>query len=231
MGKSMIKLENVTKEYGENFRALNGVSLEIPDGQFVAVVGKSGSGKSTLLNLIGSLDKVSSGSIFVDGEDITKFNDKQLAAFRRDKLGFIFQSFYLESEYTVFDNVRLPLILSDDFSAASKRKVMEALESTDMAQKAHKKAKTLSGGEQQRTAIARALVHNPRYILADEPCGNLDSANSQNIIALLKGLHKSGKTVVMVTHDISDAHAAERIITMKDGAVFGDEEVTVADRQ
>lgn len=227
----MIKLEKVEKEYDENFRALNGVSLEIPDGQLVAVVGKSGSGKSTLLNMIGSLDKVTSGSIFIDGEDITKFNDRQLAEFRREKLGFIFQSFYLEPEYTVFDNVRLPFILSDDFSAASKQKVMEALESTGMAEKAHKKAKTLSGGEQQRTAIARALVHNPRYILADEPCGNLDSANSQNVMELLKAMHKSGKTVIMVTHDISDAHVAERIITMKDGVVFGDEEVAVADRQ
>ncbi|MDE7453704.1 MAG: ABC transporter ATP-binding protein [Clostridia bacterium] len=225
----MIEIKNVTKKFktGEGeFYALNGVSAEIAEGEFVAVVGKSGSGKSTLLNLLGTLDSVSDGQILFDGKDISSLTKKELAGFRNKKLGFVFQSFYLEPEYTVYENVELPLILANSFGKANTERVENVLKLVGLADKAKSKAKNLSGGECQRTAIARAIVNDPSYILADEPCGNLDTANSENIMEIFKTLHSAGKTVIMVTHDEEEANVAQRIITLSDGRIVSDEKNT-----
>ena len=225
----MINIDKVCKKYktgdGE-FYALKDVTLHVDDGEFVAIVGKSGSGKSTLLNLIGTLDTVTDGVITVDGQDITKLNNKAISLFRNEKLGFVFQSFYLEPEYTVYENVELPLILAGRFGKDNAARVNEVLQLVELADKANNKAKNLSGGESQRVAIARAIVNNPAIILADEPCGNLDTANSKNIMEIFKALHARGKTVIMVTHDSEEAQAASRIVTISDGKIAGNEKNT-----
>ena len=230
MGFTMITIDNVSKKYktgdGE-FYALKGVSMTVDDGEFVAIVGKSGSGKSTLLNLVGTLDSVSDGAITVDGQDVTKLDSKALASFRNQKLGFVFQSFYLEPEYTVYENVELPLILAGRFGKSNAKRINEVLQLVELSDKAKNKAKNLSGGESQRVAIARAIVNNPDVILADEPCGNLDTANSENIMAIFKTLHKQGKTVIMVTHDAEEAQVASRIVTISDGKIVSDEKNTL----
>lgn len=222
----MIKIENLSKKYktgdGE-FYALNDVSLTVGNGEFVAVVGKSGSGKSTLLNCLGTLDSVTNGTIAVDGQDITKLDNKSLALFRNQKLGFVFQSFYLEPEYTVYENIELPLILSGSTGKVNAGRINEVLKLVDLADKAKNKAKNLSGGESQRVAIARAIVNNPDIILADEPCGNLDTANSENIMRIFKTLNSAGKTIIMVTHDAEEAQVASRIVTISDGKIVADE--------
>lgn len=221
----MIAIKDLTKKYitgKTDFFALDGVNLNIDDGEFVAITGKSGSGKSTLLNILGTLDAPTSGSVTVDGTDISTLNSKQVAVYRNKTVGFVFQSFYLEPGYTVYDNVELPLILGGKVDDNSE-KVNAALEMVGLKHKSGEKARTLSGGEQQRVAIARAIVNDPNYLLADEPCGNLDTANSENIMNILCDLHKSGKTVVMVTHDAEDAARASRIVTMSDGKVVNDE--------
>ena len=227
----MISIDKISKKYktgdGE-FYALKDVSLTISDGEFVAIVGKSGSGKSTLLNLVGTLDTVTDGAITVDGQDITKLDNKSLALFRNKKLGFVFQSFYLEPEYTVCENVELPLILAGSFGKSNTDRVNEVLQLVELTDKAKNKAKNLSGGESQRVAIARAIVNNPDIILADEPCGNLDSANSENIMNIFKALHSAGKTVMMVTHDSEEAQVASRIVTISDGKIVADKRNTSA---
>ncbi len=222
----VITITNVKKRYAggrKGFWALDGVTLEIGDNEFVAITGKSGSGKSTLLNLIGTLDTVTSGNIVVDGKDISKFSGRKIAAYRNKTVGFVFQSFYLEPSYTVYDNVELPLVLAGYTGKKNRPRVEAALEAVGLGDRLKEKARNLSGGEQQRVAIARAIVNDPRYILADEPCGNLDSANSENIMRILANLHTGGKTVVMVTHDPEDAQKAERIVTMSDGKIVSDE--------
>ncbi len=230
----MISICDVKKKYKtgrKSFYALDGVSLEIEDNEFIAITGKSGSGKSTLLNMIGTLDSLTSGSIFVDGEDISKFSGRKIAAYRNKTVGFVFQSFYLEPGYTVYDNVELPLILAGRSGRKNRPLVLAALESVGLSKKVKERAHDLSGGEQQRVAIARAIVNNPSYILADEPCGNLDSANSENIMRILADLHASGKTVIMVTHDPEDAMRAQRVVTMSDGHVIRDEKFVTEDGQ
>ena len=222
----MISIKGLTKKYvtgKTEFYALDGIDLEISDGEFVAITGKSGSGKSTLLNILGTLDVPTDGSITVDGVDPSKLNSKAIAAYRNKTVGFVFQSFYLEPSYTVYDNVELPLILAGK-TGDNGDKVGAALEMVGLSSKSGEKARTLSGGEQQRVAIARAIVNDPAYILADEPCGNLDTANSNNVMDILCNLHRSGKTIIMVTHDAEDAARAHRIVTMSDGKIVNDEE-------
>lgn len=222
----MISIKNVKREYQtgkKSFFALNDVTLEIEDGDFVAITGKSGSGKSTLLNIIGSLDAPTSGNVIIDGKDIATLGSKDIALYRNRKVGFVFQSFYLEPSYTVFQNVEIPLILSGGKGKQNRERVMRALEAVKLGSKVNERARNLSGGEQQRVAIARAMVNDPSYILADEPCGNLDTHNSDNIMELLAHLHKAGKTIIMVSHDMVDVKKAKRIITMSDGKVIGDE--------
>ena len=226
----MLKLIDVKKEYqtpGGCFFALDGVSLCVEEGEFVALVGKSGSGKSTLLNTIGTLDSVTSGSILLDGQDIATMKGKQLAEVRNQSIGFVFQRFNLEPEYTVYQNVELPLVISG--STKNEQKVQAVLEQLDLTSKAKLKTKLLSGGEQQRVAIARAIINDPKLILADEPCGNLDTTNSNIVMSILQALNQQGKTIILVTHDQEDARKAQRIVTLSNGRIISDEKISTAD--
>lgn len=222
----MIVLDSVSRIYkvGDTLiKAVDNVSLTINDNEFIAVVGKSGSGKSTLMNLIGALDYADSGSVIVNDIDITKLNSRELADYRLKSTGFIFQAFHLESKYTVYDNIRVSLMIADVPTKLQKEKVYTVLDEVGLESKARVKASQLSGGERQRVAIARAIVNDAPIILADEPCGNLDSSNSKIIMELLKKLHNAGKTIVLVTHNISDACLADRIIELQDGKIVRDE--------
>jgi len=222
----MIEIKNVTKAYslgGEVFKALDDVSLTIPTGQMIAITGHSGSGKSTLLNMISGLDIPSSGEILVDGKDYQKMNDKELSLFRSEHIGFIFQQFYLEPEYSVYENMVLPLAITKCNAEEIAQKGFDMLKSLDMLEKSSQKVRYLSGGEQQKCCIGRALIKNPEIIFADEPCGNLDSVNGKMVMNILLDLKKQGKTIVLVTHNMSDARMADRMITMKDGKVIKDE--------
>ena len=226
----MLKLIDIKKEYqtpGGCFYALDGVSLCVEEGEFVAIVGKSGSGKSTLLNMIGTLDSVTSGSILLDGQDIATMNGRQLAEIRNQSIGFVFQRFNLEPEYTVYQNIELPLVISG--STKNEQRVQAVLEQLDLVSKAKLKTKLLSGGEQQRVAIARAIINDPKIILADEPCGNLDTTNSNIVMSILQALNQQGKTIILVTHDQEDAMKAQRIVTLSNGRIISDEKISAAD--
>ncbi|MCH5203727.1 MAG: ABC transporter ATP-binding protein [Oscillospiraceae bacterium] len=217
-----ISMRELTKTYtvgGSVIRALDGVSLEISDGEYVTVVGTSGSGKSTLMNILGCLDIQSSGNYFLDGEDVSKLSDNKLSNIRSRKIGFIFQSFNLISGLTALENVELPLI----YRKIPKQKRMEmslsALESVGLTSRANHRPSELSGGQQQRVAIARAVAADPEIILADEPCGNLDSRSGAEVLRLLSALSESGKTIVMITHNEDTAKQARRLIRISDGRI------------
>lgn len=221
----MIICSNIIKKYkngSEDTAVINDVSLHIEKGEFVALTGKSGSGKSTLMNMIGLIDTADSGIITIAGSDTSKMSGVERADVRNRKIGYIFQSFYLESKYTVYKNIEMPLLISDVPKNERKKRVAECMEYVDMSKKADQLAETLSGGEKQRVCIARALANDPDIILADEPCGNLDSVNTRNVMELLKKLKDSGKTILMVTHSMEDASYADRIITLKDGAIVNE---------
>ena len=221
----MIKLSGITKKFingNKEFCSLNDINLIINNNEFVSIVGKSGSGKTTLLNIIGTLDNFTSGSLDIDGLQIENLTNDKISEFRNKKLGFIFQNFYLEPEYTVYENIELPLIIGGSFGHKNEQIITEIAKKVDIESKLKNKVKTLSGGEQQRVAIARAIVKSPEIILADEPCGNLDMENSAKIMAILKTLHNEGKTVILVTHDEQDAKIAQRIITLQDGKIISD---------
>ena len=220
----MIELENVTKVYrmGEvDVYALNGVSVSIKQGEMLSIIGTSGSGKSTLLNVLGCLDRPTSGRYMLDGADVSRLNDNRLAELRSKKFGFVFQDFNLLRRSTALANVELPLIYSG--GGYKHLKAMEALERVGLGKRAKHKPTELSGGEQQRVAIARALVNNPSLILADEPTGNLDSASTEEIISIFQQLHKDGITVVIVTHEADIAAKTQRVIRLHDGNVASDE--------
>lgn len=220
----MLKVKNLTKKFqsGDSLvSAVNGISFELPDGTFNAIIGKSGSGKSTLLSLLGALDKPTSGSIEVDGIDITKINDKKLIKYRRDKIGFVFQNYNLIPNLTAQENVMLPLefagVKSDERHEIAK-KLLSTVGIT--GDKIDRTPSRLSGGEQQRVAIARALANKPRLILADEPTGNLDSQTGKVVIDLLIKLAQTqNTTVIAVTHDLGLANQAENTFRLKDGRV------------
>ncbi|MDQ3132845.1 MAG: ABC transporter ATP-binding protein [Acidobacteriota bacterium] len=221
----MIELKNVTKTVlsgAEDLTILDDVSFEIPDGQFVAVTGASGSGKSTLLGLIAGLDAPSSGSISVDGANVTEMSEDDLAELRSGKIGFIFQSFHLIPSLTAFENILIPMEiigLKDAKSRAGK-----LLEQVDLTARGHHYPTELSGGEQQRVAIARAFANQPKILLADEPTGNLDSKNGQHIFDLMTELHRQNNvTLVLVTHDQNLAEMAQRQVILKDGRVLSDQ--------
>jgi putative ABC transport system ATP-binding protein len=219
----LIELENVTKVYrmGEvEVYALNGVSLSIKQGEMLSIVGTSGSGKSTMLNLLGCLDRPTSGRYLLDGIDVSRLNDNRLAELRSKKFGFVFQDFNLLSRATALSNVELPLVYSG--GGSKRQKAMEALERVGLGKRARHKPTELSGGEQQRVAIARALVNSPSLILADEPTGNLDSASTEEIIAIFQQLHREGITVAIVTHEADIAAKTQRVIRLRDGKVASD---------
>lgn len=223
----MIKVEKVIKEYGKRgnaFRALDSVSLAIKTGSTVAIVGKSGSGKSTLMHLMSGLEKPTGGSIAVDGQDFGMMSSFEIDRFRSHKIGFIFQSFFIEGRQTCYENVSLPLEIAGVPKRKRKMMIEQALTSVDLLQKQHAKAASLSGGQKQRLAIARAIVNKPMYIFADEPTGNLDSINGENVIKLLFSLNESLKsTLVIVTHDLELANRCDVQITLSDGVVTSNE--------
>ena len=200
-------------------KALNEVTFEIGKGEFVAIMGPSGCGKSTLLNILGTLDTPTSGSYLFEGKRVDKMNENQLTALRKGSIGFIFQSFNLIDELTVYENIELPLVYLNIKPAERNRRVKEVLEKVNMLHRANHLPQQLSGGQQQRVAIARAVVSGPKLILADEPTGNLDSKNGREVMELLTELHKEGTTIVMVTHSQHDAGFADRVINLFDGQV------------
>jgi putative ABC transport system ATP-binding protein len=199
--------------------ALNKVDLEVQKGEFVAIMGPSGCGKSTLLNIIGLLDNPSGGELYFDGIEVSKFKEKQRTELRKANVGFVFQSFNLIDELTVYENVELPLLYLKVSASERKQKVDTVLDRMKIAHRRKHFPQQLSGGQQQRVAIARAVVANPKLILADEPTGNLDSANGEEVMKLLTELNKEGTTIVMVTHSPSDAEYAHRIVQLFDGHV------------
>lgn len=222
MTTPVMELRNVSKIYrldGVEVRALDGVSLKINEGEFISIVGRSGSGKSTLLNILGLLDRPTSGSLSVEGEETAGFSDDQLSYLRNKKIGFVFQSFNLLSRTPAIDNVELPLIYSGVPSRERCRRAEEALISVGLEHRLDHFPNQLSSGEKQRVAIARALVNNPAVILADEPTGNLDTRSGGEILDILIKLHKQKNTIILVTHDLQIAKMAQKTITLKDGKV------------
>ena len=220
----MIELEHVQKLYGEGateVTALRDVSLRIERGEFVAVVGPSGSGKSTLLNLIGCLDRPSAGRCLLFGNDVSTMSDAEVSALRSRSLGFVFQLFNLVPEFTLRENVELPLVYA---GVRRERSVLtdNALELVGLADRADHRAGVLSGGEQQRAAIARALINDPEVLLTDEPTGSIDSASSQAVLRMLDRLHRQGRTVVIVTHNLEVAAVARRVVRLEAGTIVGD---------
>jgi len=223
---AVIETENLTKTYVSGrveTPALRGVTMRVEKGEFLSIVGPSGSGKSTLLNLLGALDKPTSGTVRIDGIDISRLDDNRLAELRNRKIGFIFQSFNLIPRISALRNVEMPLLVTNLPKAEIRSRAMEKLEAVNLAEKADRKPTELSGGEQQRVAVARALVTEPSIVLGDEPTGNLDTKNTANIVNLLKELNeKTGKTFVMITHNMEVANKTRRIIYLRDGMIDRD---------
>lgn len=221
----MIELKNVEKivrSGDERLTILHSLSLEIPDGQFVSIVGASGSGKSTLLGLIAGLDAPSAGQILIDGEDITEMNEDRLAALRGAKIGFVFQSFHLIPSLTAFENVLIPMEIAGFKNA--KFRAWELIDAVELRNRATHYPSQLSGGEQQRIAIARAFANNPKILLADEPTGNLDSKNGRHIFDLMTELHRTNNTtLVLVTHDETLAAQSQKIIRLRDGKIVDED--------
>ena len=225
----MLVIQNLKKIYkmGENVvvEALRGVSFQVKKGEFIAIMGPSGSGKSTLMHIIGCLDHISEGSYSIEGENISKVDDDKLAEIRNKKIGFVFQQFNLLSRSDLFHNVEVPLIYRGIKSKKRKELVVRALESVGLGKRLSHKPNEISGGEKQRTAIARALINNPSLILADEPTGNLDTMTGEEIIKIFNKLHKQGHTIILVTHEPDIARHAQRIIRFRDGLIENDEAV------
>ena len=220
MEKVLIETKNLIKTYGEGeglMYALNDVSIKVYEHDFLVILGGSGSGKSTLLNMIGGMDKVESGEIIVNGEDITKYNDKKLTMYRRKAIGFVYQFFNLLNDITVFQNVTLAP------GSRDKERALMLLDRVGLADKKNKFPRQLSGGQQQRVAIARALNKESSILLCDEPTGALDDASGKAVLKLLEEIHQEGKTIVLVTHTREIAQMANRVITMKNGKVVSDE--------
>jgi putative ABC transport system ATP-binding protein len=223
--KTVIKLEGVTRVYKvgvERIHALDGVDLELRENEYVAIMGPSGSGKSTLMNVLGCLDRVSSGRYELDGQNTTGMGDAALARVRNERIGFVFQSFELMSRSNALRNVEMPLIYSRNGWWSRRKRATQMLQRVGLSDRVKHRPNQLSGGEKQRVAIARALICNPSILLADEPTGNLDSKTSEDILALFDQLHTEGQTIILVTHEESVARHARRIIRMKDGRINSD---------
>ena len=219
--KTVIALKNISKIYEgpPQVKAIDELSLEIQEGDLVSIVGQSGSGKSTLLNMIGLLDTVTEGTVEIEGQDISSLSDNELSKFRGEKIGFIFQSFFLLPGLTAQENVAEGLLYQGIKREQRLKKAAEVLEDVGLGDRITHQPKELSGGQQQRVAIARALVQDPAFILADEPTGNLDKESGMNILNILKELNKQGKTVVMITHNQEHAKKFKKVITLTDGKI------------
>jgi putative ABC transport system ATP-binding protein len=224
-GKILISLKDITRIYeigSERIRALDGVTVEIGENEYVAVMGQSGSGKSTLMNLIGCLDRATEGTYKLDGRDTIAMSNTALAKARNEKIGFVLQSFELLPKLNAIKNVELPLIYARNASFKRSKKAKQTLKRVGLGDRMRHRPNQLSGGEKQRVAVARALVNNPSILLADEPTGNLDSKTSREILGLFDDLHKEGQTIIMVTHESDVACHAKRIIRMLDGKIISD---------
>jgi putative ABC transport system ATP-binding protein len=220
-GTYVLRTQGLRKEYGREaslVRAVDGVDLEVTQGETVAIMGPSGCGKSTLLYLLGGLDRASGGEIWLDGQDLTQMSERALARLRRDAIGFVFQAFQLMDELTAVENVELPALLASRSPRAARKRALDLLEQVGLADRAKFLPTQLSGGQRQRVAVARALVADPLVVLADEPTGNLDSAATVEVLRLFDQLHTAGQTLVIVTHDPRVAATADRMISMRDGA-------------
>jgi len=215
---SLLQLKNISKIYG-SLKALDDVSLTVNKGEWTAIMGPSGSGKSTLMNIIGCMDKPSLGEVFIDGIDISKESAKGLTAIRRDKIGLIFQQFHLINYLTAVENV---MVAQYYHSMPDEKEALEALERVGLTDRAKHLPSQLSGGEQQRVCIARALINHPELILADEPTGNLDEANENIVLDIFRQLHRQGSTLIVVTHDLEVAESAQRTITLDYGKIKSD---------
>ena len=226
MSQEVIRLNEIARHFvvgTETVRALRSISLTIDKNEFVALMGPSGSGKSTLMNILGCLDTPTSGNYFLNGSDVSKLNDNQLAEIRNKEIGFIFQTFNLLPRSTALENVTLPLIYAGFSKAKRIEQAKEALDNVQLSDRITHKPNELSGGQRQRVAVARALVNKPSIILADEPTGNLDSKTSIEIMGLLEKIHKAGNTIIVVTHEEDIAQHAHRIIRLIDGNIASDE--------
>jgi putative ABC transport system ATP-binding protein len=224
--KLAVSVGDLRKDYvlsGETVHALRGVSFDVPEGDYISIMGPSGSGKSTLLNLLGCLDRPSSGSYMLSDVDVAKMSDDRLAEIRSTEIGFIFQSYNLLAALTVVENIEVPLYYSRRLNSETKRRCVELAEMVGLADRLNHRPTQLSGGQQQRVAIARSLVNNPEFILADEPTGNLDTKTSHEILNLLERLNDEGRTIIMVTHEPDVAERTKRSIHLLDGRVVSDE--------
>lgn len=222
---ALVEIQDICKIYnpGENeVKALNHVSLTIDENEFVAIIGQSGSGKSTLMNMLGCLDVPTSGSYYLHGQDVSHMSDNELSDVRNKEIGFIFQGFNLISNLTALENVELPLIYRGIGRAKRHKLAKEALIRVGLEKRMDHKPSEMSGGQQQRVAIARAIAAQPPVILADEPTGNLDSASTQEIMDILKGLHKAGRSIILITHDNEIAEQAKRVVRILDGKIVED---------
>ena len=226
-------IRDMVKEYvlkSETVRALRGVSFEVPVGDYVAIMGPSGSGKSTLLNMLGCLDKPTSGSLFLGDDDVSRMTDDQLADIRSERIGFVFQAYNLIQQLSVVENIEVPLYYQGHISAVEKQRVIKLATRVGLGDRLDHRPTQLSGGQQQRVAIARSLVNDPFFVLADEPTGNLDSITTDEILALFDELNAEGRTIILVTHEDEVAERAKRIVRLKDGMLHTDHPVSESTR-
>jgi putative ABC transport system ATP-binding protein len=221
-----VSVADLRKDYvlsGETVHALRGVSFDVPEGDYISIMGPSGSGKSTLLNLLGCLDRPTSGRFELGNVDVARMNDDKLAEIRATRIGFIFQSYNLLPALTVVENIQVPLYYSHRINSATNKRCIELAEMVGLRQRLQHRPTQLSGGQQQRVAIARSLVNDPEFILADEPTGNLDTATTNEILDLLENLNRQGRTIIMVTHEPEVAQRTKRSIVLRDGQIVTDE--------
>jgi putative ABC transport system ATP-binding protein len=227
-------IRDLTKHYvlkSETVKALRGVSFDVPEGDYIAIMGPSGSGKSTLLNLLGCLDLPTSGSLLLGDDDVAKMTDDQLAEIRSQRIGFVFQSYNLIQQLSVVENIQVPLYYQGRLGAKERQRAVELAELVGLKDRLDHRPNQLSGGQQQRVAIARSLVNDPFFVLADEPTGNLDSATTSEILAIFDQLNSEGRTIILVTHEDDVAERAKRIVRLKDGLLHLDEQVSEERRQ